>query len=136
MSRSRVLQTVVRLMERPNPVIIPGQTLVVSKEEVNLDAAAIGDGGVIVKNMWLSIDPAMRGWMSSDPNSYIPPVGLGDGPRLRTRLQADHDVGHARIAQVQRMGASLAAVADHGHALAANNRKVAVAVMEDGQRIG
>ena len=38
--------------------------------------------------------------------------------------------------RVQRMGPPLAAVADHGHALAANDRKVAVAVMEDGQRIG
>jgi hypothetical protein len=47
----------------------------------------------------------------------------------------DDDVGDAGIAQVQRMGASLAAVADDGDALAADDRQIAVAVMERGQRI-
>ena len=63
-------------------------------------------------------------------------VGPGLCPGRRAGLQAHDDVGHARIAQVQRMGPPLAAVTDHGHALAANDRKIAVAVMEDGQRIG
>ncbi len=34
------------------------------------------------------------------------------------------------------MGAALAAVTDHGDALAAYDRQVAIAVMEDRQRIG
>jgi NADPH-dependent curcumin reductase CurA len=34
-------------------------------------------GGVIVKNLLLSLDPAMRGWMN-EGKSYIPPVGLGE----------------------------------------------------------
>ena len=59
----------------------------------------------------------------------------GQGAGLRIDLQPHHDVRHARIAQVQRMGPALAAVTDHGYALAANDRKVAVAVMEDGKRI-
>ena len=36
-----------------------------------------GDGQVVVKNEYLSLDPAMRGWMN-EGKSYIPPVALGD----------------------------------------------------------
>ena len=35
------------------------------------------DGGVLVKTLSLSLDPAMRGWMN-EGKSYIAPVGLGD----------------------------------------------------------
>ncbi len=35
------------------------------------------DGGVLVKTLVLSLDPAMRGWMN-EGKSYIPPVGLGE----------------------------------------------------------
>ncbi|WP_432455422.1 NADP-dependent oxidoreductase [Agarivorans sp. QJM3NY_29] len=31
-----------------------------------------------VKQTHMSLDPAMRGWMSADTESYIPPVGLGE----------------------------------------------------------
>ena len=36
-----------------------------------------GDGGVLVKVLALSLDPAMRGWMN-EGKSYIPPVGIGE----------------------------------------------------------
>ncbi|MDO9286100.1 MAG: NADP-dependent oxidoreductase [Aquabacterium sp.] len=39
--------------------------------------AAPGDGGVLVKVLALSLDPAMRGWMN-EGRSYIPPVGIGE----------------------------------------------------------
>src|SRR5205814_8161580 len=35
------------------------------------------DGAVLVKTLFLSLDPAMRGWMN-DVKSYIPPVGIGE----------------------------------------------------------
>jgi NADPH-dependent curcumin reductase CurA len=41
---------------------------------------AVGDpapGGVLVKVLQLSLDPAMRGWMN-EGKSYIPPVGIGE----------------------------------------------------------
>jgi NADPH-dependent curcumin reductase CurA len=38
---------------------------------------APGAGGVTVKVLFLSLDPAMRGWMN-EGRSYIPPVGLGE----------------------------------------------------------
>jgi NADPH-dependent curcumin reductase CurA len=37
----------------------------------------IGDGEALVRNLYISFDPAMRGWMEDRP-SYIPPVGIGE----------------------------------------------------------
>jgi NADPH-dependent curcumin reductase len=36
-----------------------------------------GSGQILVKNLYISLDPAMRGWMN-EGRSYIPPVGIGD----------------------------------------------------------
>jgi NADPH-dependent curcumin reductase len=36
-----------------------------------------GPGGLLVKTLALSLDPAMRGWMN-DAKSYIPPVGIDE----------------------------------------------------------
>jgi NADPH-dependent curcumin reductase len=38
---------------------------------------APGEGEVLVKVLYLSLDPAMRGWMN-DVRSYVPPVGIGE----------------------------------------------------------
>jgi NADPH-dependent curcumin reductase CurA len=39
--------------------------------------AAPADGGVLVKTLSISLDPAMRGWMN-EGKSYIPPVGIDE----------------------------------------------------------
>jgi NADPH-dependent curcumin reductase len=36
-----------------------------------------GDGEVLIRVKYLSLDPAMRGWMN-DARSYVPPVGIGE----------------------------------------------------------
>lgn len=36
-----------------------------------------GDGEFLVRNLYLSVDPAMRGWVNDAPN-YSPPVPVGD----------------------------------------------------------
>ena len=36
-----------------------------------------GDGELVVRNLFISLDPAMRGWMN-EGKSYIPPVGIGE----------------------------------------------------------
>ncbi|WP_375770388.1 NADP-dependent oxidoreductase [Archangium gephyra] len=36
-----------------------------------------GEGELLVKVLYLSLDPAMRGWMN-EGKSYIPPVGIGE----------------------------------------------------------
>ena len=38
---------------------------------------ALGDGQILVRTLYLSLDPAMRGWMN-EGKSYIEPVALGD----------------------------------------------------------
>ena len=38
---------------------------------------APGDGQVVIRNLFISLDPAIRGWMSDAPN-YIEPIALGD----------------------------------------------------------
>ncbi len=35
------------------------------------------DGELLVKILYISLDPAMRGWMN-DSRSYVPPVGIGE----------------------------------------------------------
>ena len=39
-----------------------------------------GEGEVIIRNLYISLDPAIRGWMSDAPN-YIEPITLGDAVR-------------------------------------------------------
>jgi len=41
------------------------------------DVPEIGEGELLIKNHYISLDPAMRGWMN-DAKSYIPPVGIGE----------------------------------------------------------
>lgn len=35
------------------------------------------DGQILVRTHYISLDPAMRGWMN-DARSYVPPIGLGE----------------------------------------------------------
>jgi NADPH-dependent curcumin reductase len=44
---------------------------------------ALVDGQVLVKILYVSLDPAMRGWMS-EGRSYIPPVQIGEVMRAGT----------------------------------------------------
>jgi NADPH-dependent curcumin reductase CurA len=62
----------IRLASRPSG--LPTPTNWQFTEEPVGDAP---EGGVVVKVLQLSLDPAMRGWMN-DARSYIPPVELGD----------------------------------------------------------
>jgi NADPH-dependent curcumin reductase len=42
-----------------------------------------GEGEVLVRNTFLSLDPAMRGWMR-EGRSYVPPIGIGEVMRGST----------------------------------------------------
>lgn len=37
-----------------------------------------GEGELVIQVQYLSLDPAMRGWMNDNKASYIPPVGLNE----------------------------------------------------------
>jgi NADPH-dependent curcumin reductase CurA len=41
------------------------------------DVPGVGEGQFLVRNLFLSLDPAMRSWMTEVP-SYIPPVQIGE----------------------------------------------------------
>ncbi|SOE20765.1 hypothetical protein SAMN06298216_1247 [Spirosomataceae bacterium TFI 002] len=64
--------TKVKLVKRP--IGKPDES---SWEIVSEPVPEIKDGEVLVKVKYLSIDPAMRGWMN-EGKSYIKPVALGD----------------------------------------------------------
>jgi NADPH-dependent curcumin reductase CurA len=56
------------------PVGLPTRDIFDYVEE---DVREPGEGEVLVRVNYLSLDPAMRGWMVDRP-SYVPPVGLGE----------------------------------------------------------
>ena len=61
------------LRERPATYIVPSTF---RKEVLPFDLKP-KDAQVLVKVNWLSLDPAMRGWIR-DTRSYIPPVQIGE----------------------------------------------------------
>ena len=61
----------IRLKSRPN-----GMPKAENFELATVDVRAPGDGEVQVKNLWMSVDPYMRGRMT-DRASYVPPFELG-----------------------------------------------------------
>ncbi|KAI0598432.1 hypothetical protein F4775DRAFT_555536 [Biscogniauxia sp. FL1348] len=67
------------LAERPKTNIVPGQTFRLETSPAPT-ADQLKDGEVLVEVLYLSLDPAMRGWLN-DARSYVPPVGIGEKMR-------------------------------------------------------
>ncbi|KAF5715766.1 hypothetical protein FMUND_6683 [Fusarium mundagurra] len=67
------------LAERPTTDIIPGQTFT-QKTSPAPTPADLQDGQILVETLYLSLDPAMRGWLR-DMRSYLPPVQIGQTMR-------------------------------------------------------
>ena len=61
-----------KLIARPKGMVEPSDF-----EFTTAPAGEPGPDEVLVKVLYLSLDPAMRGWMNAG-RSYIPPVGLGE----------------------------------------------------------
>ena len=62
----------IRLAARPNGLPTRAGWSFTTEPVVEPDA-----GGVLVKTLAISLDPAMRGWMN-EGKSYIAPVGIGE----------------------------------------------------------
>ena len=62
----------IRLAARPNGLPTRAGWSFTTEPVADLDA-----GGVLVKTLAISLDPAMRGWMN-EGKSYIAPVGIGE----------------------------------------------------------
>ncbi|MDB5713364.1 MAG: NADP-dependent oxidoreductase [Sphingomonadales bacterium] len=43
----------------------------------------LGEGEILIRNRYASLDPAIRGWLDDAP-SYLPPIKLGDAVRATT----------------------------------------------------
>jgi len=70
--------TQIKLAQRP--VGLPtADTFTIEKNPIPV----IEEGEVLLKTKYISLDPAMRGWMN-DARSYIPPVGIGEVMRAGT----------------------------------------------------
>ncbi|KAI1440019.1 NAD(P)-binding protein [Annulohypoxylon stygium] len=67
------------LAERPTGEIVPGKTFNLVETDAPT-ANDLKDGEILVENIYLSLDPAMRTWLY-DIRSYIPPVAIGERMR-------------------------------------------------------
>lgn len=65
--------TAIKLVKRPKIEITPDLF-----EVVTLETPELSEGQILIKQTHMSLDPAMKGWMMPDRDSYIPPVELGD----------------------------------------------------------
>ena len=66
--------TEIKLVARPTSAEVSTELFEVQQKKV----PKAGPGQILVKQTHMSLDPAMLGWMSPDPESYIPPVELGE----------------------------------------------------------
>ena len=67
-----------RLAARPDGMVGPEHF-----DYVEEPLPELADGQVLVKKAYISLDPAMRGWMA-EGRSYIPPVQIGEVMRAGT----------------------------------------------------
>jgi NADPH-dependent curcumin reductase len=67
-----------RLAARPDGMVGPEHF-----DYVEEPLPELADGQVLIKTAYISLDPAMRGWMS-EGRSYIPPVQIGEVMRAGT----------------------------------------------------
>jgi NADPH-dependent curcumin reductase CurA len=77
----------VRLAERP-----AGPTTDSTWTVTTTELAAPGPGEMLVAITYISLDPAMRGWLN-DVRSYVPPVGIGEVMRsldIATVVESNH----------------------------------------------
>ncbi|EXJ93419.1 hypothetical protein A1O1_01811 [Capronia coronata CBS 617.96] len=66
----------VTLAKRPTDAIVINETFTaITKPTPSVDD--LKDGEVLFESVYLSIDPAMRGWLK-DARSYVPPVKIGE----------------------------------------------------------
>ncbi|KAK3305853.1 uncharacterized protein B0T15DRAFT_212481 [Chaetomium strumarium] len=70
------------LAERPTGPIVPGKTFR-QRQVAAPTESDLGDGQLLLECLYVSLDPAMRGWLD-DRRSYVPPVQIGEVMRAMT----------------------------------------------------
>lgn len=88
------------LAKRPH-----GMVTVDNFEYVENPVPSIGEGEVLVRNLYLSFDPTQRGWMEDRP-SYLPPVKIGEPMRAGSigQVVESNDANFAAGDMVQTTG--------------------------------
>jgi NADPH-dependent curcumin reductase len=82
------------LKSRPNGV--PSRQ---NYELVESEIKPLKEGDILMHNDYISLDPAIRGWMSAAEDSYMPPINMGEAIRSSTlstvvaSKNPDYDVG-------------------------------------------
>ncbi|MGB8330854.1 MAG: NADP-dependent oxidoreductase [Polyangiales bacterium] len=69
-----------QILLRKRPIGVPSADDFLTAET---SAGTPGPGEVLLENLYLSIDPAIRGWMS-EAKSYLPPIRIGEPVRSGT----------------------------------------------------
>lgn len=69
--------TSLTLAERPKSSIIPGKTFQTKSNNQTPSPESLKNGQILYQTLYLSLDPAMRGWLN-DTRSYIKPVQIGE----------------------------------------------------------
>ncbi|KAJ9659527.1 hypothetical protein H2198_003103 [Neophaeococcomyces mojaviensis] len=69
--------TTLTLAARPKSTIVPGETFQTKTTNTTPSASSLKNGQVLYQTLYLSLDPAMRGWLN-DTRSYIKPVQIGE----------------------------------------------------------
>jgi NADPH-dependent curcumin reductase CurA len=59
------------LAQRPKATIVPGETFTLKQNPI-LTEADLKDGQVLVETLYLSLDPAMRGWLNGTSSTFTP----------------------------------------------------------------
>lgn len=63
----------------PSGIPVPGEHLKVEKSTINISGENLGDGDLLLKNLYFSLDPYLRGRMrEATVKSYVPAFKLGD----------------------------------------------------------
>lgn len=104
----------VRLKTRPHGLATRDDFTIATEPVGSLE-----DGQIAVQTKFISLDPAMRGWMS-DGKSYVPPVGLGEVMRAYAAghvVASQHPQFHAGDAVVGLFGVQSHPVVDARMAL-------------------
>lgn len=85
-----------RIILKARPIGIPRLS---DFGEERAEIPELGDGQVLLRNIYLSLDPAIRGWMSPQEDSYQPPIPIDEVmrgvtvARVEKTNNADFQVG-------------------------------------------
>ncbi|RMF11421.1 MAG: NADP-dependent oxidoreductase [Alphaproteobacteria bacterium] len=70
-----------RILLRSRPVGLPKSS---DYEMVEEEVPEPGPGQIVIRNKFISLDPAIRGWMDESEDSYLPPIKLGEAVKAVT----------------------------------------------------